>query len=456
MTVLVEGFTPDALSLARLLAGEGVAVRLAGPGRAPREAAALDGVSVEERRSLDRDPGVAEIAYLDVWTPEVAPRVRRLRAQGTRLSCLADLLLERAGGPVLGVTGTAGKSTTSAFAAQLARAAGRAVRAATRARAGNLWATGELLDPLPGAGELLVLELTSSHLCFTAHSPATAVVTSFWPDHLELHGSLQAYRAAKETIVRHQSARDAVVVDPGDEATAGFARGPARPVGFGVDREVDDGAFLAGDVVVARWSGAERVLAAGAVPVRGRQRANVAAAVAAVLAAGVPLDGLPPDLGLLAAPPFRAATVRGTGRLEVVDDGLAATPAKARATLGARAAGSVVLLAGGALRPRGVRVHASPAERVLLEGACDEAARVARVAVLFGAAGRELGSLLAARGVPVERAPGLAAAVERAVALAAPEGTVVFSPFYPVAQRDREAFAALARSAARRSEKVAG
>ena len=69
------------------------------------------------------------------------------------------------------------------------------------ARAGNLWPTAELLRPRSDG--LLVMELTSSHLCFTSRSPAVAVITCFWPDHLELHGSLERYRAAKETIVRH-------------------------------------------------------------------------------------------------------------------------------------------------------------------------------------------------------------------------------------------------------------
>ena len=180
---------------------------LAGPGTAPAEALELRriGVTVRERFGPDSDPGEHDEAFLDVWTPEVAPRVARLRAAGCRVRCLADLLLERSSGPVIGVTGTAGKTTTAAFLVQLLRSAGRPVRAGKSARAGNLWPTAELLRPRSDG--LLVTELTSSHLCFTSRSPAVAVITCFWPDHIELHGSLERYRAAKETIVRHQGAR---------------------------------------------------------------------------------------------------------------------------------------------------------------------------------------------------------------------------------------------------------
>ena len=89
--------------------------------------------------------------------------------------------------------------------------------ASTTARTGNLWATDELL-PMRGGRQrgTLVLELTSSHLAFCAQSPRIAVITSFWPDHVELHGSLEAYRRAKQNIVAHQTPSDHVVVDADD------------------------------------------------------------------------------------------------------------------------------------------------------------------------------------------------------------------------------------------------
>ena len=137
-TVLVEGFDSDALALARFLANAGEDVRIAASSAAPPEAQELEelGITVERRADLDEDPGAADVAYLDVWTPEVARRVERLRSQGTRISCLGDLLLERWQGPTIGITGTAGKTTTTALVAAMLGASGSTSRsAAARARA---------------------------------------------------------------------------------------------------------------------------------------------------------------------------------------------------------------------------------------------------------------------------------------------------------------------------------
>ena len=138
---------------------------------------------------------------------------------------------------------------------------GSEVAASTTARGGNLWATEELVDLLPALRRpsVLALELTSSHLCFMRTSPDVAVITGFWPDHLELHGSLGAYRAAKETIVRHQAAESWVVVNEDDPAAASFAAlTPAQRASFSLRGRVERGAFLEDDRVVACWDGVER------------------------------------------------------------------------------------------------------------------------------------------------------------------------------------------------------
>jgi UDP-N-acetylmuramoylalanine--D-glutamate ligase len=426
-------------------------------GPATPEAAALRerGVAVEEHADLDGDPGEAEAAFLDVWTPEVAPRVRLLRAAGARVTCLSDLLLERARGATLGVTGTAGKTTTTAFAVQLLRATGVEVAASTTARAANLWATEELL--CARGAPVLALELTSSHLAFTTASPEIAVVTSFWPDHVELHGSVAAYRRAKETIVRGQGPGGWVVVNADDPEAASFAAlSPARRAAFSLVREVEPGAFLRGEDVVARWGGREAVVGRlPELPPLPAHRAAALGAVAAALAAGAPLDAFAGALGGLELPPHRGGIVarapRGTA---VVDAGLAATPAKAGAVLKSYADRSVVLLAGGDPAPAdGSPVHVSPEERALLERACDEAGRAAAGAILFGPSAGRLESLLARRGLPTATEASLGDALARALTCARGDQTVVFAPMFPVDQELRGAFPDLAQRLAGRVRK---
>jgi UDP-N-acetylmuramoylalanine--D-glutamate ligase len=442
---LVEGVTPASAALARLLVTEGVRVRLAGvapPGEPRLDASAVEelwgvGVEVDLDADLDADPGAPDVAYLDVWTPEIAPRVRLLRERGARVTTLAELLLVRAPCPAVGVTGTAGKSTTAAFTAQLLRTAGFTVWASTTGRLGNLWPTVELLEALPrmGPGDRLVLELTSSHLAFMERSPEVAVVTCFWPDHLELHGSLAAYRRAKETIVRAQREGDRLVLPADDPAVEPFAAlTPARLV---------QAVALRGNDVVACWEGREVVVGPVAeLPVRGRLIGNALLAVAAALAAGAAPEALVGTLGTLRVPAHRQRVVGAGAGVEIVDDGLAATPGKVRAALETYPDRSVVLVAGGLVELAGAPVHASAEERAELHRAGEEVRRAARAVVLFGAAAEQLEPLLA--GVDVERVTTLDEALERALELAGGRGTILFSPMFPLPLADRERFAELA------------
>jgi UDP-N-acetylmuramoylalanine--D-glutamate ligase len=440
--ILVGGFVRDAVVLARTLAREGHRVTLAGTGDASQQALELRAsrVTVRARASLDTEPGHHDEAFLDVWTPEVAPRVALLRESGCVVRCLGDLVLERSPVPTIGVTGTAGKTTTASFLAYLLRTAGSTVHTGTTARAGTLWPTAELL-PLPTEGVVL-MELTSSHLCFTTRSPTIAVITCFWPDHLELHGSLERYRAAKESIVRHQNPSDIVVANEDDEAAAAIASlSPGRRFGFSVTREVEAGAFTRGDEVVLRDASGERTFVLPPSLDAPRLQALLAAAATALATGALPESLRAPEL-----PPYRAACVGRLGETELIDDGMAATPAKTASALHAYPDASVVLVAGGELEAAGLPVHASAEERELLEAACAEARRVARLVVLFGPA--------AARLAPsFERRSTLrAATLDEAIGLASThaEGAkvLVVSPMFPLPLEDRERIAPALRALA--------
>jgi UDP-N-acetylmuramoylalanine--D-glutamate ligase len=438
--ILVEGFDRDAVVLARTLAREGHRVTLAGPGDASQQALELRAsrVVVRARTSLDTEPGHHDEAFLDVWTPEVAPRVALLRESGCVVRCLGDRVLERSPVPTIGVTGTAGKTTTAAFLTYLLRTAGSTVHTGTTARAGNLWPTAELLPP-PTDGVVL-MELTSSHLCFTTSSPTIAVITCFWPDHLELHGSLERYRAAKEAIVRHQRPSDIVVANEDDDAAAAIASlSPGRHFGFSATREVEAGAFVRGPEMMLRDASGERSFALPPTLDAPRLQALLAAAATA-LAAGA----LPETLRAPEPPPYRAARVGRLGDTELIDDGMAATPSKTASALHEFPDASVVLVAGGELEAAGLPVHASREERKLLEEACAQARRVARLVVLFGPAATRLAPSFD------RRLTLRATTLDEAIALASThaEGAkmLVVSPMFPLPPEDRERIAPALRA----------
>ncbi len=433
--VLVEGFERDAVVLARSLAREGHRVTLAGTGDASQQALELraSGVVVRARASLDSEPGHHDEAFLDVWTPEVAPRVSLLRESGCVVRCLGDLVLEWATVPTIGVTGTAGKTTTTAFLAYLLRSAGVAVHTSTTARAGNLWPTAELLPP-PADGVIL-MELTSSHLCFATRSPTIAVVTCFWPDHLELHGSLERYRAAKEAIVRRQGADDVVVANVDDPDAAAIASlSPGRRFGFSATAEVEMGAFLHGRSMILRDQAGERSFR-----LPPRLDAPHLQALLAAAAASVAAGTLPERLGAPDGPPHRTAHVGRLGDTELIDDGMAATPAKTASTLHEYPDASVVLVAGGELESAGLAVHASREEQALLEAACAEARRVARLVVLFGPAAARIAGYFDRRSTL--RAASLDEAITLASARSEGAKVLVVSPMFPLPLTDRERIA---------------
>ncbi len=448
MNVLIEGFDPDARALAQFLAGEGHAVRVASSAQEIAAVAELRcrGITVEPLSDLDHDPGAADVAYLDVWTPEIAPRVQRLRAQGTRVSCLGDLLLEQWPGPTIGITGTAGKTTTTSFVASILRAGGVDVVVSAGARAGNLWPTGELLDRLAGTepdNQVLLLELTSSHLAFMHSSPRIAAIVSFWPDHLELHGDLEHYRAAKATIAAHQSVNDSLILNADDAASDFSAEAPGHLHEFSLQRAVRRGAYCRSesDLVLVVPSGSEvsvDVLLTAAV-----HPGNILAAAAIAGAAGASPSDVVTGIAGASPLPYRARPVHTLRGVPVVDDGMAATPRKTQALLERYPDRSIVLIAGGVDDAGGGLVQATPEESALLASACDEIARVARLVIVFGVAGARLRALLDERGVDVLATDDLAAAVAAAAGCAVGAAAIVFSPLFPVSLEERSGFEAL-------------
>jgi UDP-N-acetylmuramoylalanine--D-glutamate ligase len=422
---------PDATAVAALVAGDGGRPRHGPPAPGDDAAAALGG---------------ARLLVVDEWTAETDAQVLAARAAGVRVTVLAELLLERMPCRVLAVTGTAGKTTATRLAAAILAGAGVPVLATHTARAGNAWPDHGLLGTPVPPGAWLAAELTSTHLCHIDGGGLAdvAVLTCLWPDHVELHGSPEAYAAAKRRLFDRRRAGGWAVLPAGDGPGLAMPGGPvAGPVArFSASGEVALGAWAARGRLWARWDGpAVDVGPAGAVVPPAVHPAAALAACAAALACGAPPESLAD--GLRAAPPLPhrlrvLGTLAGT---PLVDDAMAATPAKAAAALARFGDRSVVLVAGGDDRPGGLAVHDHPAERALLARACAEAARASRAVVLFGPAAHRLAPHLA--GLDPVVACDLPAAVAAARRWAPGAAAVLVAPMFPVAQADREALAGL-------------
>lgn len=358
-----------------------------------------------------------------VVNPAVRPgqqHVERFRSAGLVTSEVELLLAALPPGvQVVGVTGSNGKSTTASLIAHFLQEAGRAVWLG-----GNI---GRSLLPDVGqvkAGDVVVLELSSFQLWSLRESgfaPDVAVVTNLTPNHLDWHGDMAAYAAAKRVLVARQSLRQVAVLPAEDEQLEDWRVRGQRHV-FGETDTGEQGVFWEDDMLIARHGRQE-----DAVRVRwpselaGRhQRRNTAAAMTAAMASGAPLEVID---SLSAFRPLEhrqqlVATVRG---VRFVNDSNATTPESTMAALDALR-GEVTLIAGGA--SKGVdfaSLAAAIAERV-------------KNVVLIGETAHTLQALIehrvAATGARcrVRREPSLEDAFRAAVALVSPGGIVLLSP----------------------------
>jgi len=236
----------------------------------------------------------ADVLCLSGGIPTDLPIVKEAYARGIRVTNDAILFLERCPALVIGITGSAGKTTTTTLLGKMCEAAGR--KTWVGGNIGNV-----LLDDLENiqADDTVVMELSSFQLEIATISPDIAAVLNITPNHLDRHGSLQDYAAAKANIFLHQGAGDIVILgedDPVASSVRELATG--QVAAFSVRRMVSDGAFLLGRrlAVAGRCSPtgmAKVVCERDEIRLRGEHNlSNVLAACAIAGAAGISVEAM--------------------------------------------------------------------------------------------------------------------------------------------------------------------
>ena len=184
------------------------------------------------------------------------PQLRQAVERGSVLTSEMEVFFQVCPCPMMAVTGSDGKTTTTTIIASLLKKAGRTVHLG-----GNIGNPLLAQTPQMRPEDLAVLELSSFQLMTMTSSPHVAVMTNLSPNHLDVHKDYAEYIAAKENIFTHQSAQDIAVFNADNEVTAALAKKALGRVRlFSRQREVADGVFLRGTSVVARSDGAERVV----------------------------------------------------------------------------------------------------------------------------------------------------------------------------------------------------
>lgn len=348
--------------------------------------------------------------------------LERLRRSGAWISSEMELFFHLCPAPIIGVTGSSGKTTTTSLIAHILRAGPKPV-----------WVGGNIGRPLIEDVRTMekdgwaVVELSSFQLEFLTRSPHVGVFTNLTPNHLDVHPSFEAYGEAKGRLFAFQTPSDWAVYNADDEGAARWAAAsPGTPFPFSRRRTLPQGAFLRGDRLVVRGvDGRETEMAALAdLRIPGWHNVeNALAAVAVAHIAGIEPEAVREALRRFEGVPHRLERVAVVDGVTYVNDSIATSPARTVAAL-ASFQQPIVLLAGGSdknlpFEPMARAVLDRPVKAVVVYGATAE--KIARA--IEGEAGKAPG-----RHVPVHRAHSFEEAFHRARAEASPGDVVLLSP----------------------------
>ncbi len=403
--VVVLGLGRSGLAAAEALAAAGARVQVWDDNPEPRRAAAdrgftvtaPDAVAWDATHRLVMSPGIP------LPHPEPHPAVRHARAHGVPVTCDVELLWEaRPEATFVGVTGTNGKSTTTALIGHLLTAAGRRV-----AVGGNLGRPALTLDPL-GAGDVYVLELSSYQLDLLDRAVMdVAVLTTITPDHLDRHGGMEGYVTAKRRIFRGGARPQTFVVGTDDPYSTAIAEDLAPGGSHRLERisghHAEPGGVAVVDGVLTDHGAAAADLTDVATLPGPHNGQNAAAAWAAARALDAPRDTLAAALKQFPGLAHRQEMVDTVDGVLFVNDSKA-TNAEAAATAVACYDG-VYWIGGGRPKEGGLEALRPWFGHI-------------RRAFLIGEAEGDFAAVLANAGVPAERCGDLATAVDHAHAAA--------------------------------------
>lgn len=442
--VTVIGLGIEGIDLVRYLAAAGAQVtvsdaRTAEALTAPLAAIADTGATLSLGANRVEDATGADYVFASQGVPQELPALAAARAAGVPVSSMTALFLQLCPAPVAAVTGSSGKTTTTALVGAMLVAAGADYVVGGNIGVGLL----ALLDRI-GPQTRVMLELSHTQLESVDRSPHVACVTNVTPNHLDRY-SWPAYVALKRRIFAFQQPDDIAIFNLDNEVSAGFAReAPGRVLMTSRLQPLPgDGVALVGDTVVRRAGGREvRVLAREEIRLRGEHNVeNVLSAVAIASQLGVSDEAAAAAVRGFTGVAHRLEPVATVAGVQYVNDSIATTPERTLAGVRSYREPLVLLLGG---RHKDLPLEALGAEAA---ARCRAVVTFGEAGDLFAAAVRAAGAGAGA-GVAVERVDDVEQAVRAAARLARAGDVVLFSPAgtsfdaYPNFERRGAAFRA--------------
>jgi len=356
-SVVLFGLGGSGLATARSLRAGGATVSCWDDGEAAREKAAAEGLTLVDLRIADWSRFDSFVLSPGVPLTHPEPHWSVGLAQAASVEIIGDVEVffrERAriapDAPVVCVTGTNGKSTTTALVTHILRKAGRDVR-----MGGNIGTAILALDP-PERGRVHVIEMSSFQIDLSPSlAPTVGVQLNLTPDHLDRHGSMELYAAIKERVVATALWAVCGVDDAWSKAMAdrrAAAGGRLTRVSTGL---LPSGIVARGGRVVRTEGGEEFEIASltGVAGLRGRHNAqNAVAAAGVALALGIEAADIERGIATYASLPHRMEPLGALGRVAFVNDSKATN---ADSTRGALAGGEGIFwILGGKAKEGGI------------------------------------------------------------------------------------------------------
>ena len=389
------------------------------------EVAALGARPVQLALGVDEAAATALLAHAEllVTSPSISPyfpttdpwlrdALLAAEARGSELVSEVDLFLRLTRARILGVTGTKGKTTTASLVAAMLDRGGL-----PSVLGGNIGTP--LIERATelGPDDWAVIELSELQLPTISRGADVALYTNVGEDHLDRHGTVEAYRSVKARLAELSAPSGRVVLNNDDAGCRelGDRLSPASVAWYGLEEprrgRIEAWVDHEGWLCVA----GERLLPAGDVPLPGRHMlSNVLGASLGASLAGAAPGATGEAIAAFEGVPHRLELIAERDGVRWVNDSQATIPVAAMAALEAFEA-PIVIISGG--KDKGLAYGAF----------ADAVAARARAAVLIGETADELASLIGDR-VPVARAADMAAAVATAAGLAQPGDVVLLAP----------------------------
>ena len=324
--VALFGLGGSGLVTAEALKAGGAKVRAWDDNATARDAASQRGIALVDLKSANWKKFDALVLAPGVPLTHPEPHWSVVKAKAAGIEIIGDIELfcrERAAlapdAPFVAITGTNGKSTTTALIAHLLKVAGRNVQ-----MGGNIGTAILALEP-PSVDSVHVIEVSSFQIDLAPSlNPSIGVMMNLTPDHIDRHGTIENYAAIKQRMV---VAADLAVVGVDDEISAAMARqreddGKAS-VRISVETSLPNGLFADGSKIIFARNG-KRIEVAdlnGIGSLRGKHNAqNAATAIAVVTSLGVGIEAIREGLASFGGLPHRMEEIGRVGRVLFIND----------------------------------------------------------------------------------------------------------------------------------------